>query len=394
MAYNLGSTGSVRIGNWQEELVLQRNTGVRYYPDPKEKANSLLTKSRVIEHTDCLPASKYQSTTQAAIVDPRKQSDYRAPNAYGPRRTLRDRAFMEQVEKEAADRTSAELTAKMAPNFMSVSMAEYKKDGFSESIVLDRPEVRVQTQSANYSTEPAVTYYLDRVQRPGDLNFPVSYINSTSNPFKKSLAFSADIRNPVNRRAESNERPGAFPKVRDYRLLRSFRERLISAISISELLMLIWSLEDVDTGMMQMTSLESALEQQISFYLTDAERDALHTTFDADNTGKVSIVEFSNMIRDVYSTHRRELVHMSFAKCDREGKGRVTREDVEAAYAPSSTGSRDDELQQLTDNLQITGPNGRGFAELFDFLEHYWNISAVTPVEEDFEALLRRSWRL
>ena len=54
-----------------------------------------------------------------------------------------------------------------------------------------------------------------------------------------------------------------------------------------------------------------------------------------------------------------------------------------------------DELHQILDNLQITGPNARGTAELFDFVEYYWNISALIDGNEElFEKLLRKQWKV
>ena len=110
------------------------------------------------------------------------------------------------------------------------------------------------------------------------------------------------------------------------------------------------------------------------------------------------------------------------------GKGYVTREDIERYYnydsdntplSPintnklTSTASRRftpgdissntidyaslyimDNFDTLLSNLQISGGvNARGSAELFDFVEYYWNIFATMDNSEIlFEKLIRRQW--
>ena len=111
------------------------------------------------------------------------------------------------------------------------------------------------------------------------------------------------------------------------------------------------------------------------------------------------------------------------------GKGYVTREDVERYYnysadntplspttrSPTTTSKTRrftpgdvssntinyaalytmDTFDTLLNNLQITGPNARGSAELFDFVEYYWNIFATMDNHEElFEKMIRKQWNL
>lgn len=446
MAYNVGpGSGAVRVGNWQEELVLEETTGIRFAPNPKDRSTQLLTKSRVIDHTDRLDTKEFKSNTNMTLTDPRQHKDYIPPAKGAPRKLALERKWREQVEAEAKQTADDAESDRMLPQFETLNRGSYRKDNFSESLVLNDPKNKIQTKSKNYSVEPATTYYLHSVQKgKGSLNFPVSYINNTVNPFRRALAYSGDIRNPFARRAETNENPKPLPKVGDYRSLRSIREKIIhnkNNVSLNDIIILIWTNEEEETGVIGLDKLCDVLASpMLEVTLTRQEVEALvralviqvpPTVTSAEvELQQISIIEFINVIRGSLSIHQQEIISMVFDNLDSLGKGYITREDVERLYnyeacktplspappsssvaSPTSRGfvpGREssntvdyaslyvmDNQDEILENLQITGPNAKGSAELFDFVEYYWNISAVMDGNEVlFEKLMRKQWNI
>lgn len=420
----MGLSGAVRVGNWQEELVLLDTTGVRFAPNPRDKATSIMTQSRVIDHTDRMSAKDYQSTSRSTVGNPRDHPDFIVNSKVAPRKTLREKKMWEQVKEECNSQTQAMESEKNRIQFDS----EYKgsfvgKDNFRESLILSDPKVRIQTKNKNYSVEPATTYYQYCVEKgKGSLNFPVSYIQSTIHPFRKTTAFSAEIRHPFARRVETNENYKIFPKVKDYRILKQIREKIVkvsSKVSFNDIIVLIWTHEEVgDTGVIPL-SLLCELLASVEIDLAEEDIACLENALCPCGSTMISIIEFINLLRGVFTVHQQELISFLFDKIDAVGKGFVTKEDVEAAYNTDYTsgcsatirycrtkgsGADDielipDTLEQVLDNLQITNKgsdNGaRGTAELFDFIEYYWNISALIDGNEVvFEELIRKQWNI
>jgi Ca2+-binding EF-hand superfamily protein len=437
MAYNtLKGTGAVRVGNWQEELVLEQTTGIRFAPNPKDRSTQLLTQARVIDHTDRMIIKDYISNTGQTVQDPRRHKDYIPPAKAAPRKLMLEQKWKEQVDAETKDSANARESDRMQPQFTTLNRSSYAKEGFSESLVVNNPKHRIQTNSKNYSVEPAQTYYLHCIQKgKGSVNFPVSYINNTVNPFRKALAYSADIRDPFLRRAETNENPKPLPKVKDYRALRSLRDRIVhnsNNVSLNDIIILIWTYEEDETGMIRLDVLVDVLSNsELGVTPTKAEVDALVTALvfspNLEKECYVSIIEFINVLRGSLTVHQQEIISLVFDRLDSVGKGYVGKEDVERLYnyeacktpltVPSSSTVREtknrgfrpgavssgtvdhasryvmDTVDQIMENLQITGPNAKGSAELFDFVEYYWNISAVIDGNEVvFEKLMRKQW--
>jgi len=440
MAYNtLKGTGNVRVGNWQEELVLEQTTGIRFAPNPKDRSTQLLTQARVIDHSDRMEIKDYVSNTGKTVQDPRKHRDYIPPAKAAPRKLMLEQKWKEQVDSETKQTADDRETSRMQPQFTTLYRSSFAKEDFTEDFVVGNPSHKILTNSKNYSVEPAQTYYLHSLQKgKGSVNFPVSYINNTVNPFRKALAFSADIRNPFLRRAETNENPKPLPKVKDYRALRSLRDRIVhnsNNVSLNDIIVLIWTNEDGETGQISLDGLVDVLaNSDVGVQPTAVEIDALVNslvmTSDIERDRNISIIDFINVLRGSLTVHQQEIISLVFDRLDSVGKGYVGREDVERLYnyescrtpltagVPSSSTAKPksrgfvpgsvssgtvdyasmyvmDTVDQIMEVLQITGPNAKGSAELFDFVEYYWNISAVIDGNEVlFEKLMRKQWKL
>lgn len=433
MAYNTGAAGAVRVGNWQEELVLRDTTGIRFAPNPKDRQTSLLTKARVIDHTDRTEPKKFQSNVQSTIQDPRQHPDFVGSKKPAPRKMLMEARMRAQVEEEVKKKLDDAQTEKMRPEYDTINRSSFcKPENFSESMVLNNPDVKIQTKSKNYSVESATTYYGYAVEKGrGTLNFPVTYIQSTVHPFRRTNAFSADIRDPLLfRRVETNENYKVFPKVQDYRNLKAIKDKVVKnarGVPLHHIIVLLWSHEEVgETGVIALPLLCELLAsyEPLQLSLTATEVSCLQNALCEAGSDKVSIVDFVNMLRGALTVHQQEIITLLFDKLDTMGKGFVTVEDVEGAYNRNVAGTHftcpstraaggggnsrsmsasatgyvlvPDTLEQILENLQLTGgENARGTAELFDFVEYYWNISAVLDGNEViFEQLIRAQWNL
>ena len=336
MAYNTGNTsGAVRVGNWQEELVLQEVTGIRFAPNPKDRSTQLLTQSRVIDHTDRLQTKDFVSNTRVTIQDPRKHRDYIPPSKAAPRKLLLEKQLLLQVEQETQRKLDAAETERLEPRFTTVNKSSFDKpEGFSESLVLNDPKYKVETRSKNYSVEPATTYYLHCVQKgKSSVNFPVSYINNTLNPFRKSLGFSADIRDPLVRRVETNENPKPFPKVQDFRNLMKIREKVIHNkrnIGLNEIIIAIWSNEDGETGLIECSKVIEIFADLLDVTFTNEELKCFEIAlvipvppikqYAGCVMDHISIIELINVIRGSLTVRQQEMIQIVFDKLDSVGK--------------------------------------------------------------------------
>ena len=99
--YNLAGSGNVRIGNWFEEQRLEKETGIRFAPDPQDRASSLMTKDRCIIHTEQTLPKDYVSTMSVEIIDPKTHPTYLPPTAsVGPRRLAMEQRMKQEISDD------------------------------------------------------------------------------------------------------------------------------------------------------------------------------------------------------------------------------------------------------------------------------------------------------
>lgn len=257
MAYNLKVNPdklnrSVRIGNWYEEQCLQSETGVRYYPDPKNKANaSLLSHSRVIEHTEKLEPTQYRSTMHDTLQDPRLHSEYKnylltknnnnsSTSSLGPRTALLYNTIKNNIDTELERRTAQDFIESRRLSYTTTSNDTFATTKFnnknsldftsslSKSSTLNKKKV---TDSSSYIYDTPITYYSYKIfnqdsNKNIEINFPLSFVNST-NPFKRSSCFSSDLKDDaIARHAETFESHYIRPNIKDLKNLYDFKKML------------------------------------------------------------------------------------------------------------------------------------------------------------------------
>ena len=315
MTYNQAAhSGQVRIGNWFEELKLKEETGIRFYPSPKDKKNSLLTKARCIVHTDQVLPKDYTTVNRESLKIPQNHPEYhgpvRGPKAMGPRRLLLERAIKSEVEEEfsAKEKSNFEETRKI--DYTSLNKASFAKLNFTPSLKENDASSRIPTKSAAYITEPPVTYYSHSVQHGKANNFPCTFVGST-NPFKKSAAFSADIRKElVAPLAETNQRPRPLPTLLELRAMTDLRSRLIAQVqkllgtfgayypdgsAVRSIISAVWRGSNSESCPIR--DLVEILTETFGVDITQQEQKALLAAMDVNSDGNISLPQLTNFFR-------------------------------------------------------------------------------------------------
>ena len=75
---------------------------MRFYPPPQEKGSSLMTKYRVIEHTDQVLAKDYKSTANVTLSNPQTHPQFATlkDKPLGPRGLRLEERIKAQVDSE------------------------------------------------------------------------------------------------------------------------------------------------------------------------------------------------------------------------------------------------------------------------------------------------------
>lgn len=401
----LNNTKAIKVGNWLEELVLEEQTGVKFYPNPRDKKNSLMTKSRCITHSDQVQAKDYQSTVQSTMLQPQQHPDFILHQSIkkGPRQQLIESRLKAQVEadfKRASDQDTAEKNKVL---YASVNNETFQRKGFTPSLIVGDSSIRMQTKNADYASENALTYYSSKIaSKDASVNFPTTFSSSIRNPFQRSSAFSADIKDPLSRIAETNERVSKATNPRDIRALNDVRERLIRVVrtddtspggAVRYLLSLIMTVADINgSDYVPIEALEQSLAQNLSFELNSSERAAIQVSYNVDISGKVSLPGFANLIRGRMSPRRIELVNIAFFSIDRQGdgSGKLSEDLIRCSFFPSPSSGT---LDSLVDGLGFQYVE-TGLITFDEFIDYYASVSAEVLDNEKFEQLIRTSWGL
>jgi len=294
-------------GNWYEEEVLFQATGTRFCDDPKDRPRQLMTKDRCIVHSEQLHPKEYASVMSTCITRPQAHPQYEMlKDKVGPRARLLEEKLKEQVESEFQSKQSSALVENRRVLYQTQNQQAYDIPSFTPSMRNKDPgSIRVPTVNANYATETPISFYSDSVKRCS-VNFPTTFATSSTNPFKKSSAFSSDAyTNPTARRTESNERPRPLPTVREFGALQQLRLRLILHVqtllpnaglgnSMRAILGCIWMNRDgEESSQIHIKALENCLAADLGFVLTNTEANAILSAYDFSSNSCVSLPDLT-----------------------------------------------------------------------------------------------------
>ena len=412
-----------KAGNWYEEIVLEHTTGIKYYPDPKDRSKQLMTGARCILHTERMEPKEYKSNTQLTIIDPSVHPDRLTDLHHrniGPKRAAQEAKMRADVESMYKSTQATNYQENRKVNYQSVNAESYNIPGFKPKLVQNDPSLRIQTKNADYATDNAVTYFSDTLLNGKGVNFPVSFANST-NPFRKSTAFSADSRiDPFARNCETNERPAPMPTYVDFRTLQALRKKMIRqaqfflsssqcpGLAVRRIMGCLWSLaEKLESDSIPVDAMAEAFKSELDIDMNESEKTSVLRAYDLDSSGLVSAPEFASLIRVSLSQRRLELVGIFYNLLDRaaaaiaaggenlEGgeSSVVTRRIVSLYFHPSAESGS---LGYLLQNLGVGGDDVSDASpvSIDDFADYYACVSAEVEDNAAFEGVLRRSWNI
>ena len=385
----LNNDNPVRRGNWFEELALYKDTGVRYYPDPRDRSTSLLTTGRCIVHTERMEPKDYKSTTNSDIRIPQQHKDFiHAGGDIGPRQRLEEERIRKQIMSETKKRDDDAEAEKFIPRY------ETEKDLLHASgTTVSKQNTRVPTFNTNYSNDRAITFYSDAVNK-GNVSFPVTFVSAGSNAFNRNAAFSSDIRDTNPKAAETVERPRHAPTFREFKVLTVFRERVISFLgangNLHPIPFIVALIDDIgskanENGKVRMNYFISKFTEKTNVDFTKEEIRAFEIEYDPEWKSEISPAEVLLLFRPTMSPKRLELVDLAFGQCDTSSSGVVGRDVVASVYVGS-----EDSRSIFIENVF----GGREEAVFGDFVEHYSNVSAEVLDEDEFERILKETWQL
>lgn len=403
MQYNQAEVAqAVRIGNWQEELRLKQETGIRFYPEPTVRENSLLSKTRCIVHTEQTLPKDYISVTRDTIRDPKTNPAAVKIETMGPR--------MKRFESQVKTKIDSDLKMQATFDFHESRKLTYStafKDdhclaNFQPTLKENNPFIRVPTKTTSYSTDEPVTIYSHAVRDTDheNVNFPLSFIGSM-NPFRKNLVFSADIQNDVlMTRTETYERPKPLPTVREYKGLLTFREKILTEIrknlqtqsmntfTGSAVRYLIRELsKNIKNETVPIQQLETVLFDITGRNqppVTYAERCALLAAYDLRNNDHISMFDFCGLFRRTPVMRRMELINLYYESLDSTAEGKV---DISVVRNRVFAGRKEGRAF-----LEYVGDLGGMVMTMEDFYEFYIDASSEMENDDVFEEMMRATW--
>jgi hypothetical protein len=399
----------VHKGNWQEELILERETGVRFYPNPRDKSTSLLTTGRCITHSDRTEPKDYVSTVNNTYTVLTDHKDYVSSDGKGPRQRAMEARLKQQVVDETQAKADADYKEKFQPRYETEHSGHFERPGF-KTRPLDGDVQRVPTYTANYATDTPVTFYSHAVKNTGNVNFPVTFMPSGNNIFAKNSAFSADMKQPYPKAAETHERPLPPSRTTDYRTLRDLRAKIHTAakatvaspnpITGATTQRIISFLDGLGSRspLVPLGIFEDGLAQTFGVTFTPAERKAVEGEFDGECSGSLSAAEFLLLMRPSLSPRRLELVDIAFGVCDPTNKGAVTKADVALClnsvcvlgFMPTGIEAADFEAFFFS---SIFGEENSE-ATFDDFVEFFANLSVEVERDDAYEAIIKNMFNL
>lgn len=294
---------SRRAGNWFEENALEAYTGIAKF-DAKDKKLGAMTKNRCIEHTERTDPKDYKSVMAGCIQNPRLLPEYKLlQDKVGPRTAMLEAEMKKTVETQFTETQAAAYTANRKVEYISEYGRGFCARGDGES--KDLPANYSPT--SNYAMDNAISFYTDSVNR-GHVSFPTTFA-TTTNPFKKSSAFSADSRwEPTIDRTESNERPRPIPTVKEFKIIRDFRDKLIG-VNVGEgqsstdvevigpIIDSMWDLITDETSVIvPLADWLAAVEAKYGVVPTKEETYALLSAFDPYDKDSIAIPEFTDFL--------------------------------------------------------------------------------------------------
>ena len=133
--------------------------------------------------------------------------------------------------------------------------------------------------------------------------------------------------------------------------------------------------------------------------ITKREACILLDSFDLDQDGSVNFDEFLVGIRGDPSDVRKKWIHKAFQKFDKDGNGRITSADLKGVYNssmhPKVMSGEMTEDDVFVDFLKNFGDkNGDGKITRQEWDDYYAAVSSSIDSDEHFVLCMKRAWKL
>lgn len=382
--------GKSRKGNWFEEGKLEDYTGIVNY-DPKDRTMALATYTRCIEHSDRMDRKDFKSVMADCIQDPSKHPQAKTlKDVVGPRQAMLEAKMQTMVDAQLTATKSLAYTENRKVEYMSEKQRNFDRPGFQPSIN-ENSGSRIPTYSANYVTDQPITFYSESVDR-GNVTFPTTFAVSSSNPFRKSFAFSSDAKTePTSHKTESNERPTPFPTVREFGGLKSFRKRILlhvtqkegfivgSGRTVGKIVEKLWGMVNNNVPRVHIDDLAECLQAELGFRLMLEEKRGIITTF-SDSGQYISLPEMTDFIRGSIAARSQELLDILLTSFQAEAsdEGYVSETAIRARYS----GDNDIAIVKVGDAVTLD-----------DLFEYFTDCAAELGDDRTFEDMLIANWK-
>lgn len=404
---------AVKIGNWQEELALKEMTGGKY--DPRVRNTSTLTRERCIVHSNQVSPKEYKSTLGETYLDPKVDTYYVPELKKGPRERELEQDYRARAEAEHKLRLQAEEDAKQT-RYLSSTARDFFGGPDKKLALRDykSPQDHLPAH-IHHSSDPPITYYLHTAMNSDNITFPVTAVTNLANPFTRAASVSADIKDSTSRINETFESPTRLPTIKEYRVLRKLRERVIQSFSshstcsgycMRTFAHDLWSMSAA-SGKVSIEAFAAELKKLTDIDVTQDEIDSLLIAFGrdaalSDGEGIVGVYldQVVQYFRSRLNDFRNGLVTQAFDKCDTNLRGVIGKADIRSNYDAASVVRLknaniaphvyfDDFMDILTQYQQSSAG-----ITLDTFVEYYRDVSSEIIEDDDFEKLLEVEWSL
>lgn len=399
-------------GNWVEELRLLDETGVRYFPSQKDKSSSLLTRDRVITHSERVAPKDYSTTIRDTYKTPNENEEYKiwkSNSRLGPRELLLQSKLKNLANKEITEEKIQRSNQESKVDYSTTHKTSFMKDNFSESLKVNCSSI--DTKYRSYVDDAPITIYSHTLSKSEPFPFPASFVCS-NNPFAKTVAFSEDFQRPnLEKRAETFERPNPFPTVFEHQLLAQFRSQILSRIrymlnnnnkidgrSIRQFVNTIWRIESSDYPLY--ATLDDFIEYLAEFdYIPHSnELSAICNAFGGKYTDKINLSEICAYFRKNPSSYRLELINFVFKRLIDGSSSNVL--DL-TTFKNKFSGENFDNISEdftfihnCSSSIESISGNAQSIKAFTanDFFDYYIDLSSEVDDDNTFERILTGSW--
>lgn len=121
--------------------------------------------------------------------------------------------------------------------------------------------------------------------------------------------------------------------------------------------------------------------------------------YDVDGDGNITYEEFLRGLRDDLTPRRAAMVEKAYNMMDKDGRGGITISDICGIYDVSRNPeflehrkTKDEILTDFLSNFEGARGDSDGVVTKKEWFDYYTDLSACTPSDEYFVAMMESTW--